>query len=126
MHLASPHRHAAGRRGRQQEGRPSVLSRDSLADRPPPPYPRPVAVGVVLEVPRLDAAPVVRLAPDVAYTIRAVTGVATDTAGNTRPEIRSVETIAWLKRNGEWKVMAGHESLQKQSWPAWLAFEASQ
>jgi len=126
MHLASPHRHTAGRRGRQLEGRPSVRSRDSLADRPPPPYPRPVAVGVVLEVSGLDAAPVVRLAPDVAYTIRAVTGVATDTAGNTRPEIRSVETIAWLKRNGEWKVMTGHESLQKQSWPAWLAFEASQ
>ena len=65
------------------------------------------------------------LAPDVAYTIRAVTGVATDTAGETRPEIRSVETIAWVRRNGRWTGMAGHESLQKESWPASLAYEAS-
>lgn len=66
------------------------------------------------------------LAPDIALTIRAVTFVATDTAGNTRPEFSSVETVVWVKQNGEWKVLLGHESLQKKSWQGWLDFEASQ
>lgn len=65
------------------------------------------------------------LAPDVAYTIRAVTGIATDTAGGARPPLSTVETVVWVKRNGEWKVLAGHESVQKQSWQGLLAFEAS-
>jgi hypothetical protein len=66
------------------------------------------------------------LAPDIAVTIRAVTGVATDTMGNTRPEISTVETAVWVKRSGEWKILIGHESLQKKSWQGWLDFEASQ
>jgi ketosteroid isomerase-like protein len=66
------------------------------------------------------------LAPDIAYTIRAVTGVATYTTGNTRPPLSTIETVVWIKRDGEWKVLAGHESVQKQSWQGLLSFEASQ
>jgi hypothetical protein len=65
------------------------------------------------------------LAPDVVCTIRAVTGIATDTTGTTRPEISSIETVVWVKRNGEWRGVIGHESLQKKSWQGWLDFEAS-
>ncbi len=66
------------------------------------------------------------LTPEIALTIRAVTGVATDTTGNTRPEISSIETMVWVKRNGDWKILLGHESLQQKSWQGWLDFEASQ
>ena len=66
------------------------------------------------------------LAPDIVCTIRAVTGIATDTTGTTRPEISSIETLVWVKRNGEWRALIGHESLQKKSWQGWLDFEGSQ
>jgi hypothetical protein len=66
------------------------------------------------------------LASDIVCTIRAVTGIATDTTGTTRPKISSIETLVWVKRNGEWRALIGHESLQKKSWQGWLDFEVSQ
>ena len=51
------------------------------------------------------------LAPDVAYTIREGTYVATDTAGNVTPERRFAETTVWVKRDGEWRVLQGHGSV---------------
>ena len=55
------------------------------------------------------------LTSDVVYTIRHNTIVAVDTAGNAGPEIRFAETIVWVKRNGEWKVLLGHGSIPPES-----------
>lgn len=66
------------------------------------------------------------LAPDVACTIRGYTALVTDTTGNTWPEVKNVETVVWVKRNGEWKVLVGHEVPLKTSWQRLLDLEASQ
>jgi len=64
------------------------------------------------------------LAPDVAYTIRQFTAVVTDTSGALLPQVSGVETLVWVKRNGEWKVLLGHESSLKESWQAVLDRES--
>jgi ketosteroid isomerase-like protein len=56
------------------------------------------------------------LASDVAYTIREYTAVVTDTSGAMLPQTSGVETLVWVKRNGEWKVLLGHESTLMESW----------
>jgi len=56
------------------------------------------------------------LAPDIAYTIRQYDATVTDTSGVQLPTIKAVETIVWVKRNDEWKVLLGHESTLKDSW----------
>jgi uncharacterized protein (TIGR02246 family) len=55
------------------------------------------------------------LAPDIVYTIRNTAIVAVDTAGTPGPETRYVETIVWVKRNTEWKVLLGHGSTPSES-----------
>jgi len=64
------------------------------------------------------------LAPDIAYTIRQFTAVVTDTSGAMLPQTSGVETLVWVKRNGEWKVLLGHESPLKNSWQTLLDRDA--
>jgi hypothetical protein len=68
---------------------------------------------------RQDVTPIdsrtIVLTSDVVYTIRHNTVVVVDTAGNAGPEIRFAETIVWVKRNGEWKVLLGHGSTPPES-----------
>ncbi len=56
------------------------------------------------------------LAPDIAYTIRRFTAVVTEKDGTVQPQTSGVETLVWVKRNGSWKVLLGHESTLKESW----------
>jgi len=63
------------------------------------------------------------LAPDIAYTIRQYDAVVTDTTGNDLPMTKGVETIVWVKRDGQWKVMLGHESTLEDSWQVRLTLE---
>jgi ketosteroid isomerase-like protein len=56
------------------------------------------------------------LAPDIAYTIRQYDAAVTDTTGTALPMTRGVETLVWVKRNGQWKVLLGHESTLFESW----------
>jgi hypothetical protein len=56
------------------------------------------------------------LAPDIAYTIRGYQAVVTDTAGVVRPPTNAVETLVWVEREGEWKVLLGHEATLEDSW----------
>lgn len=61
------------------------------------------------EVTPIDSRTIV-LSAELAYTVRINSLVHVDTAGNSQPEIRWGETILWIKRNGEWKVLGGHGS----------------
>ena len=63
------------------------------------------------------------LAPDVAYTIRQFDATATDTSGARLPQVSGLETVVWVKRNGQWKVLLGHESTLQGSWQTRLAME---
>jgi ketosteroid isomerase-like protein len=56
------------------------------------------------------------LAPDIAYTIRQFDAVVTDTSGAVLPKVSGVETLVWVKRGGQWKVLLGHEATLKESW----------
>jgi hypothetical protein len=59
------------------------------------------------------------LAPNVAYTIRINDVVQVDIAGNTGPDVRYAETLVWVKRDGQWKVLIGHGSTSSESmWEA--------
>jgi ketosteroid isomerase-like protein len=71
-----------------------------------------------------DATTVV-LAADVVCTIRRVTTVQTHVGGTTAPEFDSVETLIWVRRGGEWKVLIGHESMLQESWQARLDYLAT-
>lgn len=66
------------------------------------------------------------LAPDIVYTIRQYTAVVTDTAGTVLPQTSGVETLVWVKRNGQWRVLLGHESTLKESWQVQPDLESSQ
>lgn len=55
------------------------------------------------------------LAPDIAYTVRINDITQTDLAGNPRPTHRYAETLVWVKRDGEWKVLIGHGSTPNES-----------
>ena len=55
------------------------------------------------------------LASDVVYTIRANNLVRVDTSGTEQPEFQFVETIVWVKRHGEWKILTGHGSTPSES-----------
>ena len=50
------------------------------------------------------------VAPDIAYTVRINDVAQTDIAGNPGVEGRYAETILWVKRNGQWRVLTGHGS----------------
>ncbi|HSG09912.1 MAG TPA: nuclear transport factor 2 family protein [Longimicrobiales bacterium] len=65
------------------------------------------------------------LAPDIAYTIRQYDATVTDTAGTVLPMTKGVETIVWVKRNGAWKVLLGHESTLDESWMTRLEIEGN-
>ncbi len=65
------------------------------------------------------------LAPDIVYTIRELDNTVTDTAGTVLPTISNIETLVWVKRDGEWKVLLGHESTRQRSWQDLLDLEAS-
>jgi uncharacterized protein (TIGR02246 family) len=55
------------------------------------------------------------IAPDVAYTVRINDIVQTDLAGISGPTVRYAETLVWVKRDGEWKVLFGHGSTPNES-----------
>lgn len=40
----------------------------------------------------------------------------TDTSGMVIPPVNAVETLVWVKRDGEWKVLLGHEATLEDSW----------
>jgi len=55
------------------------------------------------------------LAPDIAYTVRINDITQTDLAGSPGPTLRYAETLVWVKRDGEWKVLIGHGSTPNDS-----------
>jgi len=71
-----------------------------------------------------DATTVV-LAPEVVCTIRRFTNVQTHVGGTVAPEFDSVETLIWVKREGEWKILIGHESMLQESWQDRLDYLAT-
>jgi hypothetical protein len=73
-------------------------------------YYRPVFGSIQSQAIEFSDSRTVVLAPDVVCTIRVGNTVVVDTAGNTMPEQTYAETIVWVKRNGEWKVLLGHGS----------------
>ena len=50
------------------------------------------------------------LAPDVVCITEQGTNVATDTMGETGPEVAFAITVIWVHRDGEWKIEHNHES----------------
>jgi ketosteroid isomerase-like protein len=64
------------------------------------------------------------LAPEVVSTVRRFTSVQTHAGGSVAPEFSAVETLIWVRRGGEWKVLVGHESVLQQSWRARLDYWA--
>ena len=50
------------------------------------------------------------IAPEVAYTVRINDVVQTFVTGDSGPVIRYAETLVWVKRDGEWRVLIGHGS----------------
>ena len=55
------------------------------------------------------------IAPDVVYTVRINDCFQIDLEGNRGPTVRYAETIVWVKRDGEWKVLIGHGSTPNES-----------
>jgi ketosteroid isomerase-like protein len=55
------------------------------------------------------------LARDVAYTVRINDCFQIDLEGNPGPTVRYAETMVWVKRDGEWKVLIGHGSTPNES-----------
>jgi hypothetical protein len=49
------------------------------------------------------------LSADIVWTLREGNYVAVDTTGNVAAEGRFIETAVWVKRNGQWKVLLGHD-----------------
>jgi hypothetical protein len=49
------------------------------------------------------------LAPDIVWTLREGDGTAIDTTGTVVHEGHFIETAVWVKRNGEWKILLGHD-----------------
>ena len=72
----------------------------------------------------VDAKTIV-LGSDVVCTIRRFTNVQTHAGGSVAPEFSSVETLIWVKRDGHWKVLIGHESMLQESWQARLDYLAT-
>jgi hypothetical protein len=58
----------------------------------------------------LTNARTVVLAADIVWTLREFNYVVVDTAGNAVAEGQSKETAVWIRRNGEWKVVLGHNN----------------
>ena len=50
------------------------------------------------------------VSPDVVYTIRINDVVQIDLESTPGPTVRYAETLVWVKRDGEWKVLIGHGS----------------
>ena len=50
------------------------------------------------------------LASDIVWTLREMNWAAVGAAGAVVAEGQSIETAVWVKRNGEWKVMIGHDN----------------
>jgi len=49
------------------------------------------------------------LAPDIVWTLREGNGALFDIDGNLVSEGQFIETAVWVKRNGDWKVLLGHD-----------------
>jgi hypothetical protein len=49
------------------------------------------------------------LAPDIVWTLREGNSSLFDTAGTVVSEGQFIETAVWVKRQGEWKVLLGHD-----------------
>lgn len=64
------------------------------------------------------------LSPNIAYTIRKYAVVATRADGSITPELTGVETLVWVKENGDWKMRHGHEASLRDSWQTRLDLEA--
>ena len=69
---------------------------------------------VLENIQRQDNTPVewrtIVIAPEVAYTVRINDAVQTFVTGDSGPVIRYAETLVWVKRDGEWRVLIGHGS----------------
>jgi len=76
---------------------------------------RPFFAGLQRQDVNVTGSRTIVLAPDIVYTIRSTAIVAVDTAGAPAPETRFVETIVWVKRNNQWKVLLGHGSTPSES-----------
>jgi len=50
------------------------------------------------------------LAADAVGVLEQGVYTATDTAGTTTPELAFLASATWVRRNGEWKILYGHES----------------
>jgi ketosteroid isomerase-like protein len=55
------------------------------------------------------------LAHDMAYTVRANVVTRVYTSGDEERDIQFAETILWVKRDGEWKILTGHGSTAPES-----------
>ena len=66
------------------------------------------------------------LAPDIVYTIRKYTSVQTLADDTITPELTGVETLVWVKRDGEWKILFDHETALMDSWQTLLTLESDQ
>ena len=55
------------------------------------------------------------IAPEVVYTVRINDVTQTDIAGNSSPTVRYAETLVWVKRDGQWRVLIGHGSSPNES-----------
>jgi uncharacterized protein (TIGR02246 family) len=57
------------------------------------------------------------LTSNVAYvTLRFANAVATRPTGEVLPERSFMETLVWVKEEGTWRIIAGHESAARESW----------
>ncbi len=50
------------------------------------------------------------LAPDIVWTLREGNSSAIDTTGAVVFEGQFIETAVWVKRDGEWKILLGHDN----------------
>ncbi len=70
----------------------------------------PMVAGLQRQSIEITTARTVVLAHDVVWTLREMRYSAVDTTGAVVAEGRSIETAVWVKRDGAWKLLLGHDS----------------
>ena len=87
------------------EGAPTVYSVDEAREQWGP-----MLAGLQRQAIEITGARTVVLAPDVVWTLREMRYSAIDSTGAVVAEGRSTETAVWVKREGVWKLLLGHDS----------------
>jgi len=76
---------------------------------------RPLITAIESQTATVIESQTVVIAPDIVHTTRVYDVVRVVASSGEQTELRHAETIVWVKRNGEWKILIGHGSSPMES-----------